>query len=147
MPRGLTEKVVILRDEVLNLAEVSSDSPPGEEAFDAVLRRLDGTHSGELVDPLLEAGIAQRFAWGESEMHVLEDIEKVCRRLFTAAERSFRDPQESAAVIQATMSVACDAAKAIALAGVERAEQERASQMHEETVHKRLQAALKNQKK
>ena len=148
MPRGLTEKVLILRDEVLNLAEVAShDSPPGEEVFDAVLRRLDGSHLGDVLDPLLEAGVSERLAWGESELAILDNVDHVCRRLYGAAERSFRDPQESAAVIQATMSVACDAAKVVALAGASRAERARASHMREEVVQGRLKTALESQKK
>jgi hypothetical protein len=145
MSGTLAERVLVLRDEVLDTARVGDEEPPGVELFEAILRWLESASPSD-DDAALHDAIARRLAWGEAESKLLTDYERTCKRLVEAAERSLRQSDEAAVVITAAAEVGCAAAKMVALAAVNRAERERAGQVREEQAQARLQRALERQR-
>lgn len=142
----LADRVMVLRDEVLETAELGDSDPPGAEIFDAVVRALvayNETVPG--LDLTLHDAITRRLAWGDEESVVLADANAVCERLIKAAQRAFRDSVEEMLVVELAAEVACSAARIVALAAVGRAGRERAARLREELAHRRLTDALERQ--
>lgn len=137
---------MVLRDEVLETAELGDRDPPGAEIFDAVVRALvayNETVPG--LDLTLHDAITRRLAWGDEEAVVLADANAVCDRLMKAAQRAFRDTTEQMLVAELAAEVACSAARIVALAAVGRAGRERAARLREELAQRRLNDALERQ--
>lgn len=143
----LTERVAVLRDEVLDTVEHGDRDPPGAEVFDAVLRAL--TVGGESVpglDLALHDAVSRRLAWGDSEEVVLADAEMVFDRIVVAAERAFRDPADQMVVLEAATLVAVTVSRVVALAAVARASRDRADRLREELAQRQLAEVLEKQK-
>ncbi len=143
----LADRVMVLRDEVLETAELGDSDPPGSEVFDAIVRALvayNETIPG--LDLTLHDAITRRLAWGDEESVVLADANTVCERLIKAAQRAFRQSSEQMLVAELAAEVACSAARIVALAAVGRAGRERAARMREELGQRRLSEALERQK-
>lgn len=142
MTAGLAERVAVLRDEVLDIAE-RGESALGAEVFDATLRRLA---SYEHTDPGLDLGLhdalSRRLAWGDDEHELLVECDEVCERLLAAAQRALRDPSEELLVAEAATDVACAAARIVALAAVARAAADRAALLRQEAAIERLRASV-----
>ena len=143
----LVERVLVLRDEVLDTVEHGDRDPPGQEVFDALLRSLaGGTESMPGVDLAIHDAVARRLAWGDTEEIVLADAELVFDRLITAVERAFVDPDDQLAVTEAATQVAVGVARVVAMAAVARAGRDRASRLREELGQRQLRAALDKQR-
>jgi hypothetical protein len=143
----LSDRVTVLRDEVLDLAELGDGEPRGAEIFDGVVRAL--VIEGETtpgLDHTLHDAIARRLAWGDSEEEVLADADEVYRRFMVAAQRAFRDPDEEIMVIEQAAMVACATARMVAQAALGRAGRERAARLREDMSQRRLREALRRQK-
>lgn len=143
----LADRVMVLRDEVLDTAEHGDRDPPGAEVFDAIVRALvvyGETDPG--LDHTLHDAIARRLAWGDSEAAVLADAETVCDRLIAATQRSFAEPGDEMLIVELSAEVTCAAARMIAMAVVGRAGRERAARLREELAQRRLQEALDRQR-
>lgn len=146
MTKALAQRVLVLRDEVLDLAEVGDTEPPGTEIFDAIIRAImahDETSPG--LDMTLHDAVSRRLAWGEPEDALLGDAERVCQRLFKACQRSFRNPDEEAIVVELATEVVCTAARIVAQQAVSRAGRERSAGLREELAQRRLREALERQ--
>jgi hypothetical protein len=146
MSTKLADEVNVLRDEVLDTAEIEDREPPGAEVFEAVIRALvayGDTSPG--LDLTLHDAIARRLAWGDSEEVVLADAEAVFSRLLTAAQRAFRDPAKELVIIEVVGEVACAASRIVAIAAVGRAGRERSARLREELAQRRLRDALSRQ--
>lgn len=144
---SLADRVMVLRDEVLDTADLGDPDPPGAEIFDAIVRALvayNETIPG--LDLTLHDAVTRRLAWGDAESVVLADANAVCDRLLKAAQRAFRDPSEEMLVTELAAEVACSTARIVALAAVGRAGRERAARLREELGQRRLQEALERQK-
>lgn len=147
MSSKLADAVNVLRDEVLDTAEISDREPPGAEVFDAVIRALvayGDTSPG--LDLTLHDAIARRLAWGDSEEVVLSDVEAVCSRILAAAQRAFRDPVKELLVVEVVGEVTCAASRIVAMASLGRAGRERSARLREEMAQRRLRDALARQK-
>lgn len=144
----LVERVLVLRDEVLDTVEHGDRDPPGQEVFDALLRNLaaGGNESLPALDLAVHDAVARRLAWGDTEEIVLADTELVFDRLVNAVERAFRDPQDQLTVIEAATQVAVGVARVVAMAAVARAGRDRASRLREELGQRQLRAALEKQR-
>jgi hypothetical protein len=143
----LADRVMVLRDEVLDTASTGDRDPPGAEIFDAIVRALvvlGDTDPG--LDHTLHDAISRRLAWGDTEDLVLSDAEQIYDRLVRAAQRSFADPGEEMLVIEISAEVTCATARMVAMAALGRAGRERAARMREELAHRRLTDALERQK-
>jgi hypothetical protein len=146
MSVSLAERVLVLRDEVLQTAEHGDHSPPGAEVFDAIIGCLasyDATDPG--LDLALHDALSRRLAWGDDEIALLGEADTVAERVKTAAVRALRDPVEQAVVAEATTEVSCTAARIIATAARGRAASERAALLREEALRNRLREALARQ--
>jgi hypothetical protein len=146
MSENLANRVIVLRDEVLDIAELGADDPPGAEIFDAIVRAVmagDATSPG--LDLVLHDAVSRRLAWGEPEDAVLSSADMVCRRLLSASQRAFRDPEEEMLVAEVATEVVCAAARIVAQAAVSRAGRERAACLREELAQRRLGDALVRQ--
>ena len=66
MSSNLADRVLVLRDEVLAIADVGDTDPPGAEIFDAIVSTIaarEDTNPG--LDMALHEAISRRLAWGE----------------------------------------------------------------------------------
>lgn len=145
-PTLLADRVMVLRDEVLDTADLGDPDPPGSEIFDAIVRALvayNETIPG--LDLTLHDAITRRLAWGDEESVVIADANAICERLIKATQRAFRNPAEEMLIIELAAEVACSAARIVALAAVGRASRERAARLREELGQRRLQEALERQ--
>ena len=144
---ALWERVAVLRDEVLNTAELGDELATGGEVFDAIVRWLvsQGETSAGL-DLTLHEAVTQRLAWGDPEALVLANTDSVCKRLLEAAYRALRDPAERMAVAEATAEVGGITARVVASAALGRSGRERAAVMREEVLQSRLNDALTRQR-
>lgn len=146
MSASLSDRVNVLRDEVLDTAERGDRDPPGTEIFDALIRALATTESGAGIDLNLRDAIARRLAWGDTEDVLLGDAGDVFTRLMKAIARAFRDPEEQMAVTEAASDVLTTAARIVALAALGRAGRDRSARTREELAQRRLHDALAEQK-
>ena len=147
MNENLAARVNVLRDEVLETAEVGDSDPPGSEIFEAIVRAVgtdDAASAG--LDLSLHDAVSRRLAWGEREDAVLASADQVCQRLLGACQRSFRDPAEEMLVIEVATEVVCAAQRIVAQAAVTRASRERAAYLREELAQRRLEDALRRQR-
>jgi hypothetical protein len=143
----LVERLLVLRDEVLDTVEHGDRDPPGQEVFDALVRGLSaGGESLAGVDLAVHDAVARRLAWGDTEEIVLADCELVYDRIVIAVERAFRDPDDQLTVIEAATQVAVGVARVVAMAAVARAGRDRAARMREELTQRQLHAALEQQR-
>jgi len=146
MKTDLAERVVVLRDEVLDTAERGDVNPLGAEIFDATIRCLvsyESTDPG--IDLALHDAVSRRLAWGDDEHTVLSDAEDVCERLLAAVQRSLGSPAEEMLVAEAAAQVACAAGRIVAMAAVGRAGRDRAALLREQDSIKRLREAVAKQ--
>lgn len=146
MNPNLADRVLVLRDEVLDTVEQGSRDPAGAEVFDALVRSV--ASFGDTVpglDLTLYDAVARRLAWGDREEAILADADSVCRRLLKAAQRAFRDPAEEMLVVEIATDVLCTTARVVALAAVGRAGRERSARLREELAQRRLRDALTRQ--
>lgn len=144
----VADRVLVLRDEVLDTAAAGDADPPGSEIFDAIVRALvvlGETDPG--LDHTLHDAISRRLAWGDREDLVLTDAEMIYDRLTRAAQRSFADPGEEMLVVEVAAEVTCAAARIVALAALGRAGRERSAKLREELAQRRLQEALERQER
>lgn len=146
MRPDLAERVGVLRDEVLDTAGLHDREPAGAEVFEAVLRLLESGSHNTLKDGALHDAISRRLAWGQPEQAVLADIDAVCKRMLSAAQRAFREPVDQIAVTKATADVGAAAARVVAMAALGRAGRERAAQLREDLAQNRLKQALDRQR-
>ncbi len=147
MSAPVADRVMVLRDEVLETAEQGQADPPGAEIFDAIVRALivEGeTEPG--LDHTLHDAVSRRLAWGDREDTLLADADRVCERLLVAAQRSFTDPAEEMTIAETAAEVVAAVARMVAMAAVARAGRERAARMREELAGKRLREAIDRQK-
>lgn len=146
MSEDVAQRVMVLRDEVLDVAEVGEEDPPGAEIFEAIVRALmaeDATSAG--LDLALHDAVSRRLAWGEPEDAVLASADLVCRRLLSATQRAFRNPLEEMLVAEVATEVVSAAARIVAQAAVSRAGRERAACLREELAQRSLREALERQ--
>ncbi|MCE9572560.1 MAG: hypothetical protein K8W52_05340 [Deltaproteobacteria bacterium] len=144
---SLADRVMVLRDEVLDTVERGDGDPPGTDVFDAIVRAL-AAH-GETapgLDLTLHDAIARRLAWGDTEEVLLADADQVVHRLARAVERALRDPLEEMVVLEVAAEVTTAVARIVALAAVGRAQRDRAARSREELAQKRLREALAEQR-
>jgi hypothetical protein len=138
---------MVLRDEVLETAEVGETDPPGSEIFDAIVRALSaGDPAGAGMDLVLHDAVSRRLAWGEGEDIVLAGTDQICQRLLSACQRAFHDPAAEMFVIEVATEVVCAASRLIAQAAISRVERERAAVLREELAQRRLEDALRRQR-
>lgn len=143
----LVERLLVLRDEVLDTVEHGDRDPPGQEVFDALVRGLSaGGESLAGVDLAVHDAVARRLAWGDTEEIVLADCELVYDRIVIAVERAFRDPDDQLTVIEAATQVAVGVARVVAMAAVARAGRDRSARLREELTQRQLHAALEQQR-
>lgn len=142
---GLADRVMVLRDEVLDVVERGDDAP-GADVFDAIVRALAAYgESSAGIDLTLHDAIARRIAWGDSEEIVLADVDAVFHRLARAAERALREPAEEMLVLEVAAEVATQVARIVAIGAVARAQRDRAARTREEMAQRRLRDALADQ--
>ena len=144
---SLADRVMVLRDEVLDTVERGDGDLPGTDCFDALVRALAAhgeTSPG--LDLTLHDAIARRLAWGDTEEVLLADADHVVHRLARAVERALRDPFEEMVVLEVAAEVATAVARIVALASVGRAQRDRAARSREELAQRRLREALAEQR-
>jgi hypothetical protein len=142
-----TDRLLVLRDEILATADHADGDPPGAEIFDAVVRGLlarDDTTPG--LDLTLHDSIARRLAWGDSEAEIVDSAEDVFTRLALAARRSLRDSGDEALVIEVAAEVVTATTRIVAIAAASRAARERAGRLREELAQKGLREILAQQR-
>jgi hypothetical protein len=142
-----TDRLLVLRDEILATAEHADGDAPGAEIFDAVVRGLlarDDTTPG--LDLTLHDSIARRLAWGDSEAEIVDSAEDVFTRLAIAARRSLRDSGDEALVIEVAAEVVTATTRIVAIAAASRAARERACRLREELAQKGLREILAQQR-
>lgn len=142
-----TDRLLVLRDEILATADHGGGDAPGAEIFDAVVRGLmvrDDTTPG--LDLTLHDAIARRLAWGDSEAEIIDSAEDVFTRLVHAARRSLRDSGDEAVVIEVAAEVVTATARIVAVAAASRAARERAGRLREELAQKSLREILAQQR-
>jgi hypothetical protein len=142
-----TDRLLVLRDEILATADHGDGDAPGAEIFDAVVRGLlarDDTTPG--LDLTLHDSIARRLAWGDSEAEIVDSAEDVFTRLALAARRSLRDSGDEAVVIEVAAEVVTATTRIVAIAAASRAARERAGRLREELAQKGLREILTQQR-
>jgi hypothetical protein len=147
MTSPLADRVLVLRDEVLDVVERGDQDAPGADLFDAIVRAIAGygeTTPG--IDLTLHDAIARRLAWGDTEEVVLADAERVFERLARAAARGLRDPAEEMLVLEVAAEVASQAARIVAISALGRASRDRSARTREELAQRRLRDALSDQR-
>ena len=145
MNRRLSEKLEVLRDEVLDTAGQGHQAPPGVEVFDAVVRALASDDDETELDLSLRDAIARRLAWGESEADILSSSVEVCDRLLRAAERAL-DDRERLRTGEVVAEIGAAAARAVALAALGRSGRERAALLREQRAERHLEEAHRRQR-
>jgi len=144
---GLADRVLVLRDEVLDTVEHGDRDQPGVDVFDAIVRAVAAYgETAPGLDLTLHDAIARRLAWGDTEELVLADADHVFHRLARAAERALRDPAEEMLVLAVAAEVATQVARIVAIAAVGRAQRDRAARTREEMAQRRLRDALAEQR-
>lgn len=146
MSAHLADRLAVLRDEILDTAELGDQHGRGAELFDAILRQLstrDETNPG--LDLSLHETLSRRLAWGEPEAALLAELDAVCRGLVRAAGRALRDPYDQMDAVRAATDVASAAARLIARAAASRASRERTAERREAAAQERLEEALARQ--
>jgi hypothetical protein len=133
----LSEKLEVLRDEVLDTAGRGDETPPGSEIFDAVVRHVAAGEDDSELDMSLRDAIARRLAWGDREADILASSEEVCARLLRAGERAL-DERERLSLGEAVAEVGAVAARVVALAAIGRTGREKAALLREQRVERRL---------
>lgn len=147
MNERLSDRINVLRDEVLETAELGDRDPPGVEVFEAVLRHLDRrTETSPGLDMVMREAISRRLAWGDEPSTILADADGVCKRLLDAADRSLRDPAEEIAVARAVAEIGCIVSRFVVLEELARAGRARASLLRDELAQSRLRQSLARQK-
>jgi len=143
MTASLSERIEVLRDEVLNTAELGDNDFSGREVFDAVVRWLvsQGQTSAGL-DLTLHETLSQRLAWGDPESLLLANADRVCKRLLESSQRALRDPEERMLVAEGVAEVGVETARIVASAALGRAGRERAAVLREEVLQSRLTETL-----
>ncbi len=147
MSENLADRVMVLRDEVLETAEVGEADAPNSEIFDAIVRAVsinDAASAG--LDLALHDAVSRRLAWGEPEDIVLASNDQICQRLSSACRRAFRDSAEEMLVTEAATEVICAAARIVAQAAVSRASRERGAFLRAELAQRRLEQVLTRQR-
>lgn len=147
MSDNLADRVMVLRDEVLETAEVGDTDAPSSEIFDAIVRAVsvaDAASAG--LDLTLHDAVSRRLAWGEPEDIVLASNDQICQRLLGACRRAFHDSEEEMLVTEAATEVICAAARIVAQSAVSRASRERGAFLREELAQRRLEEVLKRQR-
>ena len=82
----LADRVMVLRDEVLDVVERGDRDQPGADLFDAIVRALAAYgETAPGIDLTLHDAIARRLAWGDTEDVVLSECGAVFDRLAAAA--------------------------------------------------------------
>ena len=143
---GIADRVMVLRDEVLEIVEHGDRDQPGVDLFDAIVRALAAYgETAPGIDLTLHDAIARRLAWGDTEEVVLADAERVFERLAHAASRALREPAEEMLVLEVAAEVTTQVARIIALAAVTRAQRDRTARTREELAQRRLRDALADQ--
>ncbi|HTJ44272.1 MAG TPA: hypothetical protein VL463_19345 [Kofleriaceae bacterium] len=143
----LADRVMVLRDEVLDIVERGDRDQPGADLFDAIVRALAAYgETAPGIDLTLHDAIARRLAWGDTEDVVLSECGAVFDRLATAAERSLRDRAEEMLVLEVAAEVSTQVARIVALAALGRAQRDRAARSREELAQRRLRDALADQR-
>jgi hypothetical protein len=144
----LIDRVNVLRDEVLEIAELGGgELGGGGEIFDAIVRHLDTRlETSPGLDMVLREAINRRLAWGDAASAILADADGICRRTLDAAERSFREPRDELHVARAVAEVGCAVSRFVTLGAMTRAGRDRAAQLREELAQSRLRQALSRQK-
>jgi hypothetical protein len=143
---GVADRVMVLRDEVLDIAEKGDRDQPGADVFDAIVRALAAYgETAPGIDLTLHDAIARRLAWGDTEEVVLADADHVFHRLARAAERALREPAEEMLVLEVAAEVTTQVARIVALAAVGRAQRDRTARTREELAQRRLRDALVDQ--
>ena len=143
----LADRVMVLRDEVLDVVERGDRDQPGADLFDAIVRALAAYgETAPGIDLTLHDAIARRLAWGDTEDVVLSECGAVFDRLAAAAERSLRDRAEEMLVLEVAAEVSTQVARIVALAALGRAQRDRAARSREELAQRRLRDALADQR-
>lgn len=146
MTNLLSDKIQVLRDEVLNTEERGPDATGGE-IFDAIVHRLASyNETNPDIDLSLNDVLARRLAWGEPEASIIADADSVCKRLAAAAVRSLRHYDDERRVIEAATEVADATARFVAMAVVQRAGKERTAIRRQEALLAKLDDAIAAQK-
>jgi hypothetical protein len=144
---GLADRIMVLRDEVLDVVERGEGDPPGADLFDAIVRALAAYgETAPGIDLTLHDAIARRLAWGDSEEVVLTDCSHVFDRLAIAAARALREPAEEMLVLEVAAEVATQVARIVAISALGRAQRDRAARTREELAQRRLRDALADQR-
>ncbi len=147
MNERLSDRINVLRDEVLETAEQGDRDPPGAEVFEAVLRLLDRrAETSPGLDMIMREAISRRIAWGDEPSAILADADGVCKRLLDAAERSLREPAEEIAVARVVAEIGCIVARFVCLEELARTARARSSLLRDELAQSRLRQALARQK-
>lgn len=138
----LIDRIIILRDEVLQTADQGDLNPVGEEFWQAVIRALGmtaDTLSG--LDLGLREATARRLAWGDTEAAISSDAQRVLGRVRTAAERALRSPHDHMLVLEAVSQVGTTVERVLALHAVNRNSRDRAARIREEMAQRQLREA------
>ena len=147
MSDRLSDRINVLRDEVLETVELGDRDGGGVEVFEAILRLLDSRpETSPGIDLVLRDAISRRLAWGDEASTILADADGVTKRLLDAAERSLRDPDEEIAVIRAVLEVSCIVSRFITLEELRRTAKARSTLLRDELAQSRLRQALSRQK-
>ena len=143
---SLSDRLWVLRDEILNTAESGNNDPPGAEIFDAIFRAVlaqEETASG--LDLTLHDALSRRLAWGESENDVLARTDYIFSRLVKAVDRAFEDTDEERMILEIATEVVCAAARIVTLASLGKAGRERTAKLREELAQRTLEEAYQRQ--
>jgi hypothetical protein len=143
---GVADRVLVLRDEVLDIAERGDRDQPGSDVFDAIVRALAAYgETAPGIDLTLHDAIARRLAWGDTEEVVLADADHVFHRLAHAAGRSLREAAEEMLILEVAAEVTTQVARIVALAAIGRSQRDRTARTREELAQRRLRDALVDQ--
>ena len=147
MTESIAERVMVLRDEVLETAEMGETDPPGSEIFDSIVRALGSNDPASAgLDLALHDAVSRRLAWGEGEDAVLASTDQICQRLLSACQRALQDPADEMLVIEVATEVVCAASRIVAQAAISRVGRERAAYLREDLAQRRLEDALRRQR-
>ena len=143
---SLSDRLWVLRDEILNTAESGTNDPPGSEIFDAIFRAVlahEETSSG--LDLTLHDALSRRLAWGEGENDVLASTDYIFSRLVKALDRAFEDSDEERMILEIATEVVCATARIVTLASLGKAGRERTAKLREELAQRTLEEAYQRQ--
>lgn len=144
----LSERVQVLRDEVLDVVGGGDTDALAVVVFDAIVRTLtSGSESPRGLDVAFADSVSRRLAWGDTEETILSGADLVFARLARAAQRALRDPDDEIRVLEVAADVVAGAARVVALAAVARAGRDRAAALREDLAQRRLTEALAEQQR